>query len=58
LKKTKDVYLIAHDEVDEISERVIWFADGESFNINLLPSHLSRMRKSSHKEIYFFTVFS
>ena len=45
-----------HDEVDETSERVIWFADGESFNVKLLPSPLSLMKKA-HKRTFFFLWF-
>jgi len=37
-------------EVDEISEDVLWFKDGTSFNVNLLPSRLSRMKKKIRKE--------
>ncbi|MDC0067687.1 hypothetical protein OAL10_02690 [Gammaproteobacteria bacterium] len=37
--------LILCDEVDEISEGVLWFKDGKSFSVNLLPSRLSRMKK-------------
>jgi hypothetical protein len=37
-------------EVDEISEDVLWFKDGTSINVNLLPSRLSRMKKKIRKE--------
>ena len=38
------------DEIDEVSEGTIWFVDGGSFNVNLLPSRLSRMKKKIRKE--------
>ena len=45
--------LADHDEVDEVDENgdgVIWFTDGKSFNINLLSSRLSHMKKRIRKE--------